>query len=83
MFLTFLKKMFNFFVLFLMVVIWLYMEKLFEVPLQTITEIFSVGFPWNLIILTAVINFGIWIFVSIFKLFKKRDNTRYVKRSYV
>lgn len=83
MFYSLIKRLFNFGFLFLLVVVWLYMDKLFKVPLQTVTEIFSVGFPWNLIILTAIIYFIIWVFANMTKLFRKRSNIRYVKRSFV
>ncbi len=76
---NFLKKIFNFTVLFILIVIWLYMDKLFQVPLQTITEIFSVGFPWNLMILTSIVYFVLWAVSGIFKLFKKRKQSRYVR----
>ncbi len=68
---SFIKKIVNFVILFFLTSIWLYMDKLFVAPLQTITEIFSVGFPWNLMILTCIVYFSLWILSLFLRLFTK------------
>lgn len=65
------KLLFKFGGIFLLVVVGLYMDKLLIVPKEAIKEIFSVGFPWNLIILTTLIYFTLGTFSLIFKGMKR------------
>lgn len=55
MFLGLIKIIFKFGGIFLLVAVGLYMDRLLIVPKDAIKEIFSVGFPWNLMILTTLI----------------------------
>lgn len=61
------KKVTNFFTLFTVIVLALYMDKLLVVPSEAFKEIFSVGFPWNLMILTAIIYFSYGVVVGTYK----------------
>ncbi len=71
MFFGLIKTIFKFGGIFLLVVIGLYMDKLVFVPKEAIKEIFSVGFPWNLMILTALIHVSMSTFSAIFKGIKR------------
>ncbi len=82
---NFLRKIVNFTILFIIVTVWLYLDKLLIAPMQAITEIFSVGFPWNLMILTSIIYFVLYIFNGIKKLFissRSRDSLFYSNSIY-
>lgn len=71
MFYSLIQKIFTFGGLFLLVILGLYMDRLLIVPIQTVEEIFSTGFPWNLIILTVLIYFGSSIITSAYRGLKK------------
>lgn len=49
------RKIFRFVGIFVLVVVALYLDKLVVYPIKTVKEIFEIGFPWNLIILTIMI----------------------------
>lgn len=71
MFLGLVRTIFKFGAIFLLVVVGLYMDKLIVVPREAIKEIFSVGFPWNLMILTTLIYISSATFSAFVKGMKK------------
>ncbi len=65
------RFIFRFTGIFLLVVVGLYADMLVSSPKDVLKDIFAVGFPWNLMILTALIYAGFSITSALFRGLKR------------
>ncbi len=61
------RFIFRFMGIFLLVVVGLYADMMISSPKDVLKDIFAVGFPWNLMILTAIIYMIIATFSAILR----------------